>query len=505
MWRPVLVMVVVGWASAGTPFRGDHALFALYGRAMKDGAVLYRDLWEVTNPGVLWFYQLAGTLFGFTEDGIRLFEWLYWTAFVLTVSWAVKSAHGLARWPLAPAVLVGGVFYLSSSAETAHLTKAEGLVAFPLFLAAWLAGRAEETPFRPAARGLWVLAGACGGVAVLFKFAFAACLLAAWLPFLIRLVKDVDWQSLVFLAGGLSLPLGGAAAFFIAHDTLPHVRDCLFATPREMLANAELAGFDRLANSVRWFAEVYSPVLALAVAGTVVALVRQRDRQRDRLVVSLVLMATATVPVILVQRWSWWSYHFLLLAVPVSVLAAYTWPVLYAAVSERLSRPPGPREKWAVAAVGVCLFLPVLGQGGYVVFRLATHRFGLTAEDRAAARLTFGQAYRDAIREADWLATQPPGPVFVAGDPLISFLSDRPQPGRFHGWSLELLPPRLWDELLAEWQASPPPLIFLDTGVHRYEAILTAKAPTGRAWLLANYREARRTPAGAWYQFNGNK
>lgn len=496
MWRPVLVMVAVGWASAGTPFRGDHALFALYGRAMKDGAVLYRDLWEVTNPGVLWFYQLAGTLLGFDEDGLHLFEWLYWTAFVLTVSWAVKSAHGLARWPLAPALLVGGVFYLSSSAETAHLTKAEGLVAFPLFLAAWLAVRAEEARFRPTAHGLWLLAGACGGVAVLFKFAFAACLFAAWLPSVRRLVKEFDWQSLVFFAGGFSLPLGLATAYFIANDAVPHVRDCLFVTPREVLAHAELAGFDKLALSVRWFVEVYSPVLALAVAGTFVTLIRRADR----LVIAVGLMAVAAVPVILVQRWSWWTSHFLLLAIPVSVLAAYTWPVVCAAVRERLPHPPGPREKWALAAVGLCLFLPVLGQGGYMYLRLANHGFGLTAEHRAAARMSFGRAYQEARREADWLATRPSGPVFVAGDPLISWMADRPQPGRFHGWSLELFPPRLWDELLTEWQASPPPLIFLDTNAHRYEAILTAKAPTARAWLLAHYREARRTPAGVWYE-----
>lgn len=501
MWRPVLVMAVVGWAAAGTPIRGDHALFALYGRAMGDGAVLYRDLWEVTNPGVLWFYQLAGTLFGFDEDGLHLFEWLYWLAFVLSVSAAVKSAHGLTRWPLAPAVLVGGVFYLSSSAETAHLTKAEGLVAFPLFLAAWLAVRAEDTRFRPAAHGLWLLAGACGGVAVLFKFAFAACLLAAWMPSVRRLVKEFDLQSLISLAGGFSFVLGGAMAYFIANDAVPQLRDCLFVTPREVLAHAELAGFDKLAMSVRWFVEVYSPVLAVAIAGTFVTL----NRQTDRLVVSVGLMAAAAVPVILVQRWSWWTSHFLLLAIPVSVLAAYTWPVLWAAVSARLTTTPGRREKWAATAVGLALFLPVLGQGGYVYLRLLNHGFGLTAVDRAAARMSFGRAYLEAKREADWLATRPPGPAFVAGDPLISWMANRPQPGRFHGWSLELFPPRLWDELLAEWKAAPPPLIFLDTHAHRYEAILTAKAPAARAWLLANYHETRRSATGVWYQLDKHK
>ncbi len=100
------------------------------------GAVLYRDVWDVTNPGVFWFYQSAGTCFGFGEDGIHLFEWLYWVAFVQGVAFAVKRAHALPRWPLAPAVLVGGLYYLTSCSDPSHLTKAEGLVAFPLFLTA---------------------------------------------------------------------------------------------------------------------------------------------------------------------------------------------------------------------------------------------------------------------------------------------------------------------------------------------------------------------------------
>ena len=157
----LLLLAAAGWAAAGTPFRGDQALFTEYAKRMHAGAVLYRDLWEVTNPGVFWFYQLAGTAFGFTEDGVHLGEWLWWVGFVLVVGFAVKRAHGLSKWPLAPAVLVGGIYFLTSCSDPSHLTKAEGLAAFPLFLTAWLACMAVEKP-RPNG---WLLlaAGAAGG------------------------------------------------------------------------------------------------------------------------------------------------------------------------------------------------------------------------------------------------------------------------------------------------------------------------------------------------------
>lgn len=70
-WRrfflSTLILAAVGWAAAGTPFRGDQALFTEDARRLHDGTVLYRDVWEVTNPGVFRLYEAAGTGFGFTE------------------------------------------------------------------------------------------------------------------------------------------------------------------------------------------------------------------------------------------------------------------------------------------------------------------------------------------------------------------------------------------------------------------------------------------------------
>lgn len=499
-WRrfllSMLILAAVGWAAAGTPFRGDQALFTEDARRLHDGAVLYHDVWEVTNPGVFWFYEAAGTGFGFSEDGVHLFEWLYWVLFVQAVSFAVKRAHRLPRWPLAPAVLVGGVYYLTSCSDPSHLTKAEGLVAFPLFLTAWLACVGVSGP-RASVPAL-LLAGLAGGAAVLFKFAFAPCVAAAWLPAAVVAVRRREWLKLLALPLGLVAVLAAAAGYFAANGALDDAVRSLFVTPRQVLAVAEPAGFERLANSVRWLVETYSPVLAAALLGTFVSL----RRNYDPLVVALGSVVVVAVPVVLVQRWSWWSYHFLLVAVPVAVLAAYTWPAVVKELTDRLTRPLTRREKGVAFAVGAALFLPALGHGANAYLRLLHHHLGVTPDDRAAARAEAGRAYADALRETDWLhgSDSKPGAMFVAGDPLFHTLSGRPMCTAVHGWSLELLIPELWDELLRELQAADPVYVYVETSPQHYGQLIDDRCPRLRQWLTAEYAEVRRSPGGVWYE-----
>jgi len=72
------------------PFGSDQALFTLYGRQLAHGAVLYRDLFDMKQPGIFLFYTSAEVLFGFTEVGIHLFELAYWFAFSLFALVAVR-------------------------------------------------------------------------------------------------------------------------------------------------------------------------------------------------------------------------------------------------------------------------------------------------------------------------------------------------------------------------------------------------------------------------------
>jgi hypothetical protein len=206
--------------------------------------------------------------------------------------------------------------------------------------------------------------------------------------------------------------------------------------------------------------------------------------------------------VILIQRWSWWDYHFLLIGVPAATVASYCWPDVARVVRERMGRHFGHGETLLLGLAGVVLFVPVLGHGANAFFRIIPHQFGVTPAGRIAARLNAGNAYRIAARETEWLsvANAPPGPVFVAGDPCFLWVSGRPAATRFNGWSLELFPPRLWESLLADLTAAPPAAVFVaHTSDMPYEGLIRERFPAMAEWLVMNYVPRTPTANGTWW------
>lgn len=479
------VMLAAGWPAGGTPFRGDQALFLVTARELADGAVLYRDCWDVANPGVYAFYTAAGVCCGFGEDGVHLFEWLYWLAFVGCVCEFTRRAYSLPRWPLAPAVLVGVGYYWPACSDPSQLTKVEGLVAFPLVVAIWAASR--RTP------KLALLAGVAGGCVLAFKFLFGVLLAVGWGYLLYDVVRDRGrraagrWAAAVLL--GVAVVLSAVAGYFAAHGAFEPFVAAVFVDSRRMLAEAEPAGFDRLANTVRWGLELYAGVAAAAVFGSVCRL----RQTRDPFVVALILVIVASFGVLLVQRWSWWSYHILLPAVPTCVLAAYTGPAVWDRVRPYISRV----ERAALLVCVPLALAPIGGHGANAYLRLLRHGGGLTADGRAAARRAAGQAYRDADDAAAGLTR--PGPIFVAGDPLIYLRADRRPCVAVNGWALELYDRDLRVRLAEQLREVRPAAIFVAGPPHGYDRLVRNRYPELQALLNAEYAPAARLACGTWY------
>lgn len=59
------------------PFRGEQALFVTAAMEISEGGGLYTDFWGLKQPGIFLFFVAGGTLFGYTEVGIHLFELIY--------------------------------------------------------------------------------------------------------------------------------------------------------------------------------------------------------------------------------------------------------------------------------------------------------------------------------------------------------------------------------------------------------------------------------------------
>jgi hypothetical protein len=114
------------------PLNGDQALFLSYARRFDEGLRLYVDLWDVKPPAVFAFYYLAGSLFGFTDRGIHLFELLWMVVLAAGMIIGLRP-HLRQPWLAAVAPLAAlGAYYGSCSFQ--EQTQIESLVNLPTFL-----------------------------------------------------------------------------------------------------------------------------------------------------------------------------------------------------------------------------------------------------------------------------------------------------------------------------------------------------------------------------------
>src|SRR6267378_1235309 len=68
------LVLVLGLVNLMQQLAWDQAMFALGARSMHHGGVLYRDYWDPKQPGMFFFYELAGVLFGFDAPGFHTLE-----------------------------------------------------------------------------------------------------------------------------------------------------------------------------------------------------------------------------------------------------------------------------------------------------------------------------------------------------------------------------------------------------------------------------------------------
>jgi hypothetical protein len=180
------LVVLAGTLCLPRPFGFDQALFGVFGRQLTRGAVLYRDIFDIKQPGIFVFYAAGGSLFGFTEVGIHAFELAYWIAFSVFSSLALR-AYFTTDWAarFVPALTVV-VYYLYA---TVDLTQIEVVVAFAILLAWWLIDRAE--PGTRAGLKRFAVAGIAAAVVTSFKNVYVVIVLGFLVYALVR-----SWRGL---------------------------------------------------------------------------------------------------------------------------------------------------------------------------------------------------------------------------------------------------------------------------------------------------------------------
>ena len=295
---------------------------------LRRGGVPYRDFWDIKQPGIFCFYLLGGSLFGFDETGIYGFESLY--LLVFSVILILTLARYFASPVVAACLPLFTVAFYYAVVGSWHRIQVEGLVGLPLFLTVSFAVRAEESdslsPF------LLFLSGLCGGIVLLFKFVFLPILVVIWLPIIVYRTKKTQSSGFTYMIRSALCVLGGAellllitVAYFSFHETLYLFLWTTFGYPKKVVTTLGHVPLYRLLECHDWFFARCASSLALAV----VALLRIASSRIDPLNRSLLLWIISGYAVIQLQVRSWYTWHYLLLFVPLGILAARGVDVLW--------------------------------------------------------------------------------------------------------------------------------------------------------------------------------
>jgi hypothetical protein len=473
------------------PFSSDQALTFVGAQAVERGATLYVDWWDIRQPGAVWFYWLAGKLFGFSEFGVHLLEllWLGLAALViLATARRLVSRADLAA--LAPLLTIGMYYAWSSPWE---LTQAEGLAMLPLALCLLAVLRAEAAATPRGVAAFWMLFGFAAACAGLLKSVIVAIPLALAAAVALQRGKQraelggfLRHQLLPAGCGALA-PIAAVLWHFWMRDALDELYWTTLTAPLLHLAELPRAPYrDLIASSAKFLAP-WLPALPLWW----MALRRLREPRRSPGLLLLAGWIAGAAAAILVQRYYYAGYHFLLLIVPLGLLA-----ICGAEAALERSVAGGRWQPLSLLLLALLLVAAVpAGVKALALYRARAQPEGMGAAVRRILMPSYPAAQRAAAAISGESAR--PGAAFVFGDPMILAWSGRPQAIPLRGSSLYFTLPQHWDAYPRLLEAARPTYVFVGSNL---SGELRSARPAIFALLDARYRISWSDESGSWYE-----
>lgn len=470
------------------PFSGDQALFTVGGRQLLDGSVLYRDFWDVKQPGIYVFFAASGALFGFDEAGIHLGELLWNLAYAVAIQRALRvrtrSVHVAAMAPL----LIVGVYYAAEG--VLDMTQVEALVGFPLFVTMWACLGTRGPRFLRL-----FLAGLATGGVVAFKLVYLPLagvfwLFPAWEAVRgARPVREV-LATVAPLMLGLAVPVGAMVVYFAWHGLLDVVGFTWFVYP---MSTPAIEG--RPWSRLLLLPPHVRDVLGLSGVLALVALVLRREQDLGRWTWACLAWLGAGIPLFAIQHW--WTYHVPLFMPPLALLAAGGLDVAL----QRKSTPRGVMT-WVVAgvvALAAVFPLRFLAAKGY---RAAMTGFGLTEDGRVALQdrmqpyYVSGRLWAKALTAPGAL----PGPVYVIGNPIALYLTGRDQAIPLNGWAVDQFDTGMWERMAVQLEVARPPYLAVR---HLSGAVMRERSRAMVDLIRRQYCVSGGSPEDTWYRLRG--
>ena len=497
VWTGILLL---GLSRLHFPLGGDQALFLSYAQGMDQGARLYVDLWDVKQPGVFWFYWLAGKLFGFGPVGIHLLEWFWLVVGALLLWKACRLSFRSALAPELVPLLTVGIYYWWAGVW--YLAQVEILVMLPLagcLLASVIALR------RPSAvPTMHLVFGGCAGVVAIFKLVLIIVPVAMWLLLCILLLKarrpttPSFWFGMLLPAVvGAAVPLAAVAWHFHASGSWDIFFWTQFVYPRAALAAFPSKEPWLLVRGASWLLVFAVPATVLAIARS--RLLRSQPFNTVELLAAAWLIAGAIA--IVLQKFSWWTYHFLLLLPPVGLLTAALLDRHLVDTEPTKARRTGwGRPDPVVVSVLAAAFLLLALHSGRTIVAVVAAVKAPSAQRVTAFRDSLDPLYRERLEETAFLRdpSSLPGPIYVFGSPNWLLAAHRAQALPIHGWAWEVMLDAQWADLPIQLQTRRPSFIYVDSA---YRPDIEKHAPAAAAFIRSDYVPVIRTAEdGTWYR-----
>lgn len=316
----------------------DSPLMIYTAFLIDNGAVPYRDFFDMNMPGtyaVMWFY---GKTLGWTYFGFRVFDLLYLTALsLLTFHWMRPMGVLSALF----ASIIFTLYYLLLGPEISLQREYIALLPFALMLGIALRDMRLRTSVRGFAVGFLI------SIATLVKPQF----FILSLPVLVMLFHDASQRKYIkpltiAILAGFMAPVCITVIYLVVNDALvPFLEMAYNYWPLYTHMTGEhvpISGLDRFEYlAISTMRGLFNFYLPLAVVGLLVFVGERTSNNRDWLLVTL-LIVSAIYPALSGQFWGyhWLPFHYMALCL--AALAV---------------RPPRPKERRLVGYLPLVVVL----------------------------------------------------------------------------------------------------------------------------------------------------
>jgi len=473
-WPPLLQLVTVA-ASFVTltafavctfyiPFTGDQALFAIAAEELQSGYVLYRDFWDIKQPGIFWWYALARSLPGGDLVGVRLLELMWQTATAILLIRVMRNAVTRPWIAYLTPVLALGPYFVTGGLSGWGLALIEPMIGMPILLML-VNARKAFTSDQPNLALLVV--GIAMGLVILFK---ALYILVA-LPVLIvtaLVIRAADkerpteggaWRgfhSAMIVSLGASVLIGAAVVYAAVTNSLGLLLETTFVQPLRVRQLPEFTSQDvNLLHLAETGLTSYGWSVILAGIGFAAR------RTQPWLVIPVLTWAATACATMLVQAPN--AYQVYALLVPVGILAGVG---LNAACD--VAATCGKPGKLAVAGslvVSCIAAWPMSRTGLDTLAVIRDHAPALSASDRLEVGRAINSEFRQVSTAAETLPrslTSSRAPIYVFGSPLWYRELDSRQAVEVQGWTVQYNTEAVWAELERELRRTRPRAVFVD-------------------------------------------